>query len=85
MAYQIELSKQAEKFIGSLSKKNAILVTSKIATLADDPYNTSTIKLKGEDNVYRIRAGNYRILYEVINEILTVKVVQIGDRKDIYE
>lgn len=42
------------------------------------------IKLKGRDG-YRIRVGNYRIIYEVIEKVLVVEVLALGHRKDVYE
>ncbi|WP_084439936.1 type II toxin-antitoxin system RelE family toxin [Dyadobacter alkalitolerans] len=42
-------------------------------------------KLKGSENVFRARAGNYRILYEVNDGKLLIMVVAVGDRKDVYD
>ncbi|MGG7665350.1 type II toxin-antitoxin system RelE family toxin [Dyadobacter sp. BHUBP1] len=48
------------------------------------PINQVPKKLQGAENVYRVKAGNYRILYRVSNGELTVTVIKIGDRKDVY-
>jgi mRNA interferase RelE/StbE len=40
--------------------------------------------LKGEEKVYRVRAGNYRIIYEVQSSVLMIYVIDIGDRKNVY-
>jgi mRNA interferase RelE/StbE len=85
MRYQIEISKTAAKFLRKLSNKNFALVANAIDSLSTDPYQKGIKKLKGYDNVFRLRAGNYRILYEIDGGRLVVAVIEIGDRKDIYE
>jgi mRNA interferase RelE/StbE len=52
--------------------------------LADDPRPKGCKKLKGRDG-YRIRTGNYRIIYEIFDTELLIDVIAIGHRKDIYE
>lgn len=85
MKYQIEISKTAEKFLRKLSSRNFTLVANAIDSLSTDPYQIGIKKLKGYDNVFRLRAGNYRILYEIDGGRLVVAVIEIGDRKNIYE
>ncbi|MDP4186726.1 MAG: type II toxin-antitoxin system RelE/ParE family toxin [Bacteroidota bacterium] len=55
-----------------------------MANLANDPRPPGCKKLKGHQG-YRIREGNYRVIYEINDKILTVTVIDAGDRKDIYE
>lgn len=55
-----------------------------IVGLANDPRPPGCKKLKGRSG-YRIREGNYRVIYEINDKILTVTVVEAGDRKDIYD
>ncbi|WP_225865807.1 type II toxin-antitoxin system RelE family toxin [Dyadobacter aurulentus] len=69
----------------SISGKDYKLVSLALASLESDPYQSGCTKLKGIENTFRIRAGNYRILYQVYDKVLTVEVVDIGNRKDIYE
>ncbi|MBX3739382.1 MAG: type II toxin-antitoxin system RelE/ParE family toxin [Akkermansiaceae bacterium] len=59
-------------------------VDAAILKLADDPHPPGSLKLAGDENAYRIRVGDYRIIYEIRNEVLVVLVVKIGHRKDIY-
>jgi mRNA interferase RelE/StbE len=59
-------------------------VNAAILALADDPYPPGSRKLHGEEDLYRVRIGDYRILYRVENERLVVLVVNIGHRRDIY-
>jgi mRNA interferase RelE/StbE len=85
MRYKVELSKTAFKFLATVSKKDYLLITKKVASLADDPYQSGTKKLKAYDNTFRIKAGNYRILYTINGGKLIIDVVDIGLRKNIYE
>ena len=55
-----------------------------IAALAHNPRPNGYIKLKGR-NGYRIRVGDYRVIYEIFDAVLLVDVVEVGDRKDIYD
>ncbi|WP_460694625.1 type II toxin-antitoxin system RelE family toxin [Mucilaginibacter puniceus] len=52
--------------------------------LSSDPRPNGYRKLKGRDG-YRIRVGNYRVIYEIFDNILTVDIITLGHRKDIYE
>ena len=83
--YKVLLSRKAERFLANLSGKNYILVANAISSLAHDPYQTGCKKLKGYPDTFRIRAGNYRILYRIEGSELIVEVAEIGDRKDVYE
>ena len=81
--YKILVKKSAEKELGKIPKKELLKILDKIKNLSDDPHPTGSIKLTNQEK-YRIRVGNYRILYTVEDNILTVFVVKIGHRKDIY-
>ena len=81
--YKIEVKKSAEKELGKIPKKELLKILEKIESLSDDPHPTGSIKLSNQDK-YRVRMGNYRILYKIENYILTVFVIKIGHRKNIY-
>lgn len=55
-----------------------------IENLAENPRPKGYKKLKGRTG-YRIRVGNYRIIYEIFDDILLIDVIDLGHRKDIYE
>jgi mRNA interferase RelE/StbE len=82
--YSVTITKSAQKQLDKLSDHVAEPIISAIWSLADNPRPHGYKKLKGRPG-YRIRKGNYRIIYEVIDHILLVDVIAIGDRKDIYE
>ncbi len=83
MTYALFIERYAQKQIMKLDKKAIPLIKSAIAGLAENPRKRVSIKLKGEE-AYRIKVGNYRIIYEIDDEKINVKVVAVGQRKDIY-
>ena len=85
MAYSIVFKKSATKQIRLLPKQMLSKVASAIDELADDPRPASCKKLQGFNDTYRIRIGDYRVLYTVDDSIVTVEVVKVGNRKDIYD
>jgi mRNA interferase RelE/StbE len=58
-------------------------IVTRIESLADNPFPEGSIRLKGREE-WRIRQGNYRILYVVEQEIVTVFVIKVGHRREIY-
>jgi mRNA interferase RelE/StbE len=82
--YRLEIKRSAEKEIESIPQKDRIRIVEKILTLSDNPRPLNAIKLSGEEK-YRIRQGNFRILYEIHDEIVTVIVVRVAHRREIYK
>lgn len=84
MTYQIEISNKAAKQLKKLSTDIRDRINEKILELAENPRPSGVVKLENTENQYRIRVGNYRILYEIQDDVLIVKVVRVGHRKDVY-
>jgi mRNA interferase RelE/StbE len=88
VAYRIELTPSAEKVLVKLAKGNRALLKKLdqvIIELAENPAPANCKQLAGEDPpLYRVRVGDYRILYHVDGDVLVVLVVHIGHRKDVY-
>ncbi len=82
--YKVEIVKSAIKELARLPKKEAIRITEKISELKENPRPKGCAKLSGSKDEYRIRMGNYRVLYTIQDNILVVKVFKIGNRKDVY-
>jgi mRNA interferase RelE/StbE len=85
MRNSVFLSRRAEKFLAALS--DAALYSrlrSAIDGLQETARPPGCLKLAGEPDLYRIRVGPYRIIYQVKDETLTVLVVSIGHRREIY-
>ena len=81
--YRIEIKKSAVKEIESLPRQEIKAILERISALADNPRPHDSKKLSHE-NKYRIRSGNYRIVYNIEDQILFVYVVKVGHRKDVY-
>lgn len=81
--YTVSLSKKAAKQLDKLSDNIAEPIIGAIGNLANDPRPQGYKKLKGRDG-YRIRVGDYRIIYEVFDDVLLIDVINLGHRKDIY-
>ena len=82
-SYKIEIKKSAAKEIENLPSVVLKRVVSHIQELVNDPRPLGCKKLSGDEK-YRIRIGDYRILYEVEDEIVTVYVVKVAHRKEVY-
>jgi len=82
--YRIEWKRSAEKELRRLPKAVVPRIVAKVTELADDPHPPGSRKLYGASHTYRIRVGNYRIVYSVQGDILTIQIVRVGHRRDIY-
>ncbi|SMN00427.1 RelE/StbE replicon stabilization toxin [uncultured Candidatus Thioglobus sp.] len=85
MQYLIEFRPSTIKELKRISKRDLIKIRSKIESLSDDPKGINTTKLKGNNSFYRIRSGNYRVIYEIRDNKLIVLVVKVGHRSDVYK
>lgn len=80
--YTITLSRHAQKQLNKLSDNIVAPIIKAITGLEDNPQPEGYKKLEGRDG-YRIRAGNYRIIYTIFDDELLVDVIKLGHRKDI--
>lgn len=84
MTYVVSLTSQAEKDLRKLPKAVAERVAKALRALAEAPRPSGVKKLQAVDNAYRIRIGDYRIVYEIIDQQVTVIVIKIGHRREVY-
>ena len=82
-AYRIFFKKSVEKDFKVIPNKDLVKILERIEALAEDPRPPGCEKLSGQQK-YRLRQGRYRILYSVQDDELTIWVVKVGHRKDIY-
>jgi mRNA interferase RelE/StbE len=82
--YSIDFSKKAQKKLDKLSDVIANPILSAIGNLSNNPRPQGCKKLKGRKG-YRIRVGDYRVIYEIFDDILLIDVIDLGHRKEIYE
>lgn len=82
--YSIEVKKKAQKYLSTIPKKDKLRIVGAVELLRENPLPPKSLKLKGRDG-YRIRIGEYRIIYSISSNRLTVLVIIIGHRRDIYQ
>jgi mRNA interferase RelE/StbE len=82
--YHVKVKRSAVKALKKIPKADQKRIAVKIDSLAEDLPNPDTTKMKGNNPFHRIRVGEYRIIYEIQEDILLILVVKIGHRKDIY-
>ena len=82
-SYSLRIKRSAAKEIEALPPKDRRRVVARIESLADNARPPRSEKLSGEEK-YRLRQGDYRILYEIIDTELVVTVVKVGNRRDVY-
>ena len=82
-SYRVVVTASAVKELFAIPKKDRRRVTSRIQSLSSDPRPIGCEKLSGEER-YRVRQGDYRIVYSVDGSTATVDVVKIGHRKKVY-
>jgi mRNA interferase RelE/StbE len=86
-SYKLSFSKESIKELNKMEKSKAAKIVKAIENLSNKPYGHSqTKKMKGyEGDFYRLRVGDYRIIYEVIENQLLIVIVRIGARGGIYK
>ena len=84
MKYRIKVQRSAAKALKKIPKLDRKRVGKKIDSLAEKLPNPDTTKMKGNNPFHKIRVGDYRIVYEIQDDILLILIIKIGHRKDIY-
>ncbi len=85
MSYKVEILKGALKQLKKLSPELRERIQLKIDDLAIEPRPNGVKKLKGKDESYRIRVGDYRVIYDIYDDVLLVNVVEVDHRNKIYK
>ncbi len=85
MSYKVEILKGALKQLKKLSPELQERIQVKIDDLAIEPRTNGAKKLKGKENAYRIRVGEYRVIYDIFDDILVVNVIEVGHRSKVYK
>jgi len=81
--YKVYFKESVEKDLSAIPKKELQKVLRRIEALAKDPRPQGHEKLTGQER-YRVRQGHYRIVYSIQDDVLTVWIVKVGHRKDVY-
>ena len=84
MAYVVSFKPSAEKALRKLSQTTQKRIVAAVEELQDDPRPPGCVKLSGEDELWRIHVGDFRVVYSVQDDKLIVLVVRVAHRKDVY-
>jgi len=85
VTFRIELTKSAAKELRNIPKSAQKRIARKIDALNENPPDPMQTKMKGSNPFHRVRVGDYRIVYEIQDDILLILIIKIGHRKDIYK
>ncbi|MFD7558455.1 type II toxin-antitoxin system RelE/ParE family toxin [Streptomyces sp. NPDC059835] len=86
MKYAFRFTTAAQRQLRAIDKPAAMRILAALTALGDDPYreDADVKKLTGPSGLYRLRVGNYRIAYQILDGELVILVVKVGDRRDVY-
>ncbi len=84
MRYRVELVPSAARAFGKLDHRTQLRVGRNSESLADAPRPLGVKRLSVEERIYRLRVGDFRILYQVNDKVLTILVIAIGHRREVY-
>lgn len=82
--YKLRIKQSVHKELRRIPQKDLKRILSRIEALADNPLPPQSEKLTGEMEKYRVRQGNYRILYQIYDDELVVYVVKVAHRREVY-
>jgi len=84
MRYRIEFSPAAERQFKKIPKEVQIRLKHRIDILAENPFPRGVKKLSAEETLYRLRPGDYRIVYQCQGKALLILILKLGHRKNVY-
>jgi mRNA interferase RelE/StbE len=85
VTFAVEFTTASAREIRKLPKDVRSKVLNAIETLSGDPRPRGARKLVGEDIAWRLRTGDYRIIYEIVDTTLTITVVRVAHRREVYD
>jgi mRNA interferase RelE/StbE len=80
---RVEVARRALKILASLPRQEQQRIRAAIDLLAEQPRPPGCVRIVGEPHAYRVRVGDYRIVYEVFDDRLVIQVVRTGHRRDV--
>lgn len=85
MMYHVYITEKAFKQLSKLPKPIQKKISENIDALSDNPRPAQSKKLKGYDDLYRIRIADYRVVYEIVNQQVLITILRVAHRKDVYK
>jgi mRNA interferase RelE/StbE len=84
VSYRVEVRPSALKQLASLPRAVLVRVDAAIQALGSDPRPVGVKKLSGQESVYRVRVGDYRVVYTIDDQAVLVLIVRVAHRRDVY-
>lgn len=84
MSYELHIERHAEKDLNKLEESFFIAIATKIKRLADNPHPRGSKKITGSQNDWRLRVGDYRVLYEIDSKTKTIRIMRVKHRREAY-
>lgn len=84
MSYRLDYRASFKKELRKLHPTARRAITKRVLALADDPRPDGVTKVRGSDNAYRIRQGDYRVVYNIYDQLVVVELIKVGHRSDVY-
>ena len=83
-SYRLLWKRSAEKELRKLPHEAIVRLVSLAESLAENPFPPGVRKLAGTEHTYRVRAGDYRLVYSIEESRLVIEVIRVGHRKEVY-
>ena len=83
--YKILWKSSAQKELKKIDRPLIARIISAVEQLSENPYPQTCKKYKGTEHTFRIRIGSYRVIYTVIEKTLTIEIIKVGHRQNIYK
>ena len=85
MSFRLEYKNSVKKELRKLTKTDRVAIIHKIELLKEKPRPEGSAKLKGSNDLFRVRHGDYRIIYQIKKSVLVIMIIRIGHRREIYK
>lgn len=85
MSFRLEYRSSVKKELHKLKHADRVVIIEKIERLKINPKPEGSAKLKGSRDLFRIRHGDYRIIYQIKKNVLLLIIIRVGHRRDIYK
>ncbi len=83
-SFEIQWRASTKKDLRGIPSSDVARIVEAAANLADEPFPHGSVKLTGSDHTYRIRIGDYRLVYEVLVAVKVIEIQRVRHRKDVY-
>ena len=83
--YKIQWKHSAVKELKRIDKVNRIAIIESVQSLSSNPRKVGVKKLIGSERTFRLRVRNYRVVFEILDDILLIDIIRVKHRKDVYK